>query len=321
MATSSASPNPAAAPQTAQTVLMIRPAAFGFNPETAASNRFQRAGVDAAAAAPQARAEFDAAVRAIRSEGVDVVVVEDRPSPALPDSVFPNNWVSFHRDGTVVLYPMEAPTRRLERRRDAIEQVCRETGFAVTRWVDLTHHEQAQRYLEGTGSLVVDHRARVAYACRSSRTHEAVLQEWCAALGYASVVFDAADASGAPVYHTNVLLSIGDRFAVLAAEALPPRDRDRVIARLASTGRVVLPISFAEMQRFCGNVLELGAWDENLGDCSIVAMSQTARQGFAPETYAQLASLTDTVLAIPIPTIEQLGGGSIRCMLAEVFVK
>jgi hypothetical protein len=319
MTRSSQNSRPAATQQTAQNVLMIRPAAFGFNPETAASNRFQRATVGSTNPVVAAREEFAAAVRALRSEGVNVCVVDDRDEPRCPDAVFPNNWVSLHADGTVVLYPMESPIRRQERRRDAIDQVCAATGFRVQRWLDLTAHEQHGRYLEGTGSLVLDHIHRVAYAARSSRTHDAVVAEWCAALGYRAEVFDAADRDGAPVYHTNVLLSIGQRFAVIVAPAIAARDRDRVLDSLAAGGRTTIRIGHDEMHAFCGNVLELGAWDEHLGDCSVLAMSATARRGFRAEAFAQLAAQVDSVLAIPIPTIEALGGGSIRCMLAEVF--
>ncbi len=306
--------------QITQTVFMVRPASFGFNPETAGSNRFQQADTALAADAAQlAQREFDAAVQALRSEGIRVIVVDDRLEPRCPDAVFPNNWISFHADGTVVLYPMEAPTRRRERRRDVAEQVAHDSSFAITRWVDLTAHEQAGRYLEGTGSLVLDHRARVAYACRSSRTHEAVLQEWCAALGYAAEVFDAMDPRGAPIYHTNVLMSLGERFVVCAADAVATADRERVLARLAATQRDLLTLSADEVAGFCGNVLELASWDENLGDCSILVMSTTARRSFRPDHLARLSAACDTLLAVPVPTIERLGGGSIRCMLAEVF--
>ncbi len=312
---------PRAGPQqTTQQVLMIRPAAFGFNPQTAASNRFQQPSEIAAAdAARLAVAEFDGAVRALRSEGIEVCVADDQPASALPDAVFPNNWVSFHADGTVVLYPMESPTRRRERRRDVIERVCAETDYEVTRWVDLTAHENAGRYLEGTGSLVLDRVRKVAFACRSSRTHEAVLREWCDALGYEAEVFDAHDVSGVPIYHTNVVMSIGRRFAVLCVAALAPQDRERVVARLTAAGRDIIAISQAELAGFCGNVLELGSWDESMGDCSVLALSATARASFASENFARLSALVDVMLPIPIPTIERLGGGSIRCMIAEVF--
>ncbi|MCB1624244.1 MAG: amidinotransferase [Pseudomonadales bacterium] len=306
--------------QTTQTVLMVRPANFGFNPETAASNRFQRADeVHADDAGALGRAEFDAAVRALRSEGIQVVVAQDQLDPCCPDAVFPNNWVSFHEDGTVVLYPMEAPSRRRERRREIADLVAAQTSFVVRRWVDLTSHEAEGRFLEGTGSLVIDHRERVAYASRASRTHQTVLHEWCAELGYAAEFFDAADASGAEIYHTNVLMSIGERYAAIAADSIVPRDRERVLARVQASGREVILLSQAEVAGFCGNLLELASWDENLGDCSVLLMSAAARRNLSPDNLQRLSAACDTVLAIPVPTIERLGGGSIRCMLAEVF--
>ena len=307
--------------QTTQTVLMVRPRHFGFNPETAASNRFQQSDVRLQAdAAGLARQEFDAAVRALRSEGIRVVVAEDRLEPRCPDAVFPNNWISFHGRGTVVLYPMEAPTRRRERRRDVAELVAAEVGFAITRWVDLTAHESANRFLEGTGSLVIDHRERVAYACRSSRTDPTVVHEWCAALGYAAEIFDAHDARGAPFYHTNVLMSVGERYVAVAAEAIAPQDRDRVLGRIRASAREVIELSQGEVTGFCGNMLELASWDENLGDCSVLVLSATAHANLSRENLLRLSAVCDSLLVVPVPTIERLGGGSIRCMLAEVFV-
>lgn len=299
---------------------MIRPAAFGFNPETAATNRMQTAdGTLAANVQARACAEFNAFAAALRGAGVSVCVVDDTPEPRKPDAVFPNNWVSFHEDGTVVLYPMHAPNRRAERRPEIVTAAARECGFEVRRTLDLSHHEQAGRFLEGTGSLVLDHEARLAYVCRSPRTHEAVLGEWAHELGYETVVFDATDAGGAPYYHTNVLLGIGERCAVVGTEAIAPRDRARVLGRLGASGRELIEIDRTAIAAFAGNLLELASWDEALGDSSVLALSATARAALAPERYAQLAACVDVVLPVPVPTIERLGGGSVRCMLAEVF--
>ena len=304
--------------QCAGALLMVRPRAFAFNAQTAHSNRFQQRGSEPDVAA-RALAEFDGLAAALRAEGVPVRVAEDSVEPAKPDAVFPNNWVSFHADGTVVLYPMQAENRRLERRADVFEAVA-ELGFRPTRTVDLTSHERAGRFLEGTGSLVLDHRARVAYACRSPRTDEAVAREWGAALGYELELFDAADAAGAPIYHTNVLLSIGTRFAVLATPTLAAGDRARIVERLRH-GRELIEIDETEMRGFAGNVLEVGSWDEHLGDLHVLAMSRTARRALAPEKYARLSAAVDTVLAAPVDVIERHGGGSVRCMLAEVFLR
>jgi hypothetical protein len=302
-------------------VLMIGPAAFDYNPETAATNRMQGAPVHRLAGVQAlARAEFDAAVRALAGAGVRVCVVEDTPEPPKPDACFPNNWVSFHADGTVVLYPMFAPNRRLERRGDVIDAVVARTGFVVRRLLDLSPHERQGRFLEGTGSLVLDHRQRVAYACRSPRTDATLVETWCADLGYEPVVFDAADAGGVPFYHTNVMLSVGERVAIAGLDAIAAGDRARVLRHLESGGREVFALDQREIAGFAGNVLELASWDESLGDCRILAMSETARRAIGDRRFARLAGCTDDVVIIPVPTIERLGGGSIRCMLAEVFL-
>jgi len=305
--------------QCAGAVLMVRPRHFGFNAETAVTNRFQEAGGSEHTAA-QARDEFDAFAVALASEGVTVCVAEDTQDPPKPDAVFPNNWVSFHRDGTVVLYPMQAPNRRIERRAEIIETVVRDTGFRVVRTVDLTHHEKSGRFLEGTGSLVLDHVDRVAYACRSPRTNEEVAREWAHELGFQLELFSATDARGTPIYHTNVVMNIGTRMAVAAIENIDAADRGRIVNRLGAA-REVLPIDDAEMTAFAGNMLELGTWDEYLGDMRILVMSVTAQRAMAARKYARLYSSVDAVLAVPVPVIERHGGGSVRCMLAEVFVK
>jgi hypothetical protein len=307
--------------QCADAVLMVRPASFGYNPETATTNAFQRqpasgAGGEAAAA----RLEFDGLAGALTSEGVRVCRVEDTAEPPKPDAVFPNNWVSFHEDGTVVLYPMQAHSRRHERRREIIDEVAARLGFRISRVLDLTSHEAHGRYLEGTGSLVLDRHERIAYACLSPRTDAAVVAQWCSELGYEPVLFSAVDRAGVPVYHTNVLLCIGERGAVVGAEAIIAADRERVIERLRATGREVIEIGHGEIERFAGNMLELGSWDEALGDYRVLVMSETARHSLSPEVFARLSACTDEVLPVPIPIIERLGGGSVRCMLAEVFL-
>jgi len=304
--------------QCASAVLMVRPRHFAFNAETAVTNRFQKAGGSDHTAA-QARAEFDAFAAALAGEGVTVCVAQDSDDPPKPDAVFPNNWVSFHADGTLVLYPMQAVSRRAERRREIVDAVVRDTGFKVLRTVDLTHHEKAGRFLEGTGSLVLDHRERVAYACRSPRTDEQVAREWAEVMGYELELFAARDARGAPIYHTNVLMSIGTRLAVVALDNIDAADRARVAARLEKQ-HDLLAISEQEMGAFAGNVLEVGSWDEYLGDMRILVMSATAQHALEGRKYARLYTSVDAVLAAPIDIIERHGGGSVRCMLAEVFL-
>ena len=306
--------------QVSGAILMVRPKHFGFNAEAALTNRFQQAGPSVDVSAP-ARAEFDAFAGALAAEGVNVCVAEDTDEPSKPDAVFPNNWVSFHADGTVVLYPMEPVSRRAERRAAIVEQVVRDTGYEVRRTLDLTHHEKEGRFLEGTGSLVLDHVARVAYACRSSRTHESVAREWAGEMGFDLEMFDATDAAGASIYHTNVVMCVGTRVVAVALDNVAAADRERVAARLRASGRELVALTDAEMNGFAGNMLEVGSWDENLGDFRILVMSRTARRVLAPEKLARLSAGVDAVLAPPVDVIERHGGGSVRCMLTEIFLR
>jgi hypothetical protein len=303
---------------------MVRPKHFGFNAQTAGTNRFQQAGtqdrVVSHEVAQRALREFDAFAAALAAEGVGVCVAADSDAPPKPDAVFPNNWVSFHADGTVVLYPMYAENRRMERRTEVVDAVARETGFKVRRILDLTGHEKSGRFLEGTGSLVLDHTTRVAYACRSPRTDQAVAQEWAREMGYELELFTATDESGTPIYHTNVALHVGTRIAVVALDAIAPADRARISERLAASGREVLAIDHDEMRAFAGNMLEVGSWDEYLGDFNILVMSETARHALPTSKYKRLYASVDAVLAVPIEIIERHGGGSVRCMLAEIFL-
>jgi hypothetical protein len=306
--------------QCADAVLMVRPKAFGYNPETAPTNTFQAPpGQGSGDAHAVGRQEFKRLAQALASEGVAVCAVEDSALPVKPDAVFPNNWVSFHEDGTLVLYPVQALSRRFERRPEVIETAVRALGFQLSHLLDLTWFEAQGKYLEGTGSLVLDNVARVAYACLSPRTHPEVLSEWSQALGYEAVTFSASDRAGVPLYHTNVLMCIGARAVIVGTAAIAPADRARVLERLSDNGREIIEIGHEEMGRFAGNMLELGTWDEALGDSRVLVMSDSARRALKPESFARLSGCTDAVLAVPVPTIERLGGGSVRCMLAEVF--
>jgi hypothetical protein len=298
--------------QGAAAVLMVRPASFGFNSETAASNAFQLS--PSGDVGDAALREFDALCAALAHAGIKVLVAEDSAEPIKPDALFPNNWVSFHADGTLVLYPMLAENRRRERRAEIIELV-RAAGFRVRRIVDLTPHEAAGRYLEGTGSLVLDRAAGVAYAGLSARTDRAVVDEFARALHYESLVFESRDGHGRPIYHTNVFMSVGTSFAVLCGDALRvPAERSAVRDRLETSGHEVVDISLSQMQCFAANVLELAAPDGPL-----LIMSRTARAALAP---GQLRTLEKhaALLAADIPTIERVGGGGVRCMLAEIHL-
>src|SRR5580698_7929638 len=243
-------------PQCADAVLMVRPRAFGFNAETALTNTFQRAdALDAAAAQARALQEFDALARALGGEGIGVCVAEDSAAPMKPDAVFPNNWVSFHPCGTLVLYPLAAASRRPERRQAVIDAAIHSFGFRLTHLLDLSWHESEQRFLEGTGSLVLDHVNRIAYACASPRTDAQLVREWARELKFEPVIFHAADRAGVPLYHTNVCLWIGSQVAVVAAEAIAAADREAVLASLAGTGREVIRIGHTELAGFAGNML------------------------------------------------------------------
>jgi hypothetical protein len=307
----------AAARQSANAVMMVRPASFGSNPQTQGSNRFQHDDPAAAADAnARAREEFDGLLRQLQASGVAVAVVQDTAPPQCPDAVFPNNWVTLHADGTVVLYPMLARNRRLERQLDRVTAVVESLGRRITRLLDFSHHEIQARCLEGTGSIVFDHVRRVAYACLSPRTDLALLHELCAELDYEPCAFRATDAAGVPIYHTNVMLAIGTGSVVVAAEAIDGAERDRVLQALAAGGRQVELIDRAQMAGFAGNVLELQAADGG----RVLALSQSAHDALGSDCMDRLAHRVDRCVVAPIPTIERLGGGSVRCMLAEVFL-
>ncbi len=311
-------PAPAREPQSAATVLMVRPARFAFNPQTAGSNAFQRPaarGGSDASVSERALREFDAVAAALAGAGVRVIVAADDERPAKPDAVFPNNWVSFHHDGTVVLYPMMAPNRRAERREEIIRQVAAEGRVHVARTVDLTAHEGEGRYLEGTGSLVLDRTHRVAYAALSARTDLDPLGDFSQQLDYELVTFDTRDPGGGAVYHTNVLMAVGERFAVLCGEAIVSgAHRAAVEEKLAATGHEVIGLTTSQMACFAGNLLELEG-----SQGKILALSTTAWESLSAPQRRALESHA-RVLPLAIPVIERHGGGSVRCMLAEVHL-
>jgi hypothetical protein len=296
---------------------MVRPASFGFNPQTAASNAFQQAADAPGEAETQRLAleEFDALAKALQHAGVEVLIASDTPHPAKPDAIFPNNWVTFHFDGTVALYPMLAPNRRWERREDILEQVVGEGRFHVSRTVDLTHREAEGKYLEGTGSLVLDRAHRLAYASLSPRTDLDVLGEFAQLLDYDLVTFEAEDAGGQPVYHTNVVMAIGTRFAVVCGEAIAqPPHRDAVFNKLRADSHDIVDITRRQMQEFAANLLELAP-----PGGPVVALSTTAWRSLA-STQRRILESHAEVVPVAIPTIERIGGGGVRCMLAELHL-
>jgi hypothetical protein len=296
---------------------MVRPASFRFNPQTAGSNAFQRRPHTPADIEAQGLAlgEFDGLATALQRTGVEVLIAPDSSQPEKPDAIFPNNWVSFHFDGTVTLYPMLALNRRSERREDILEQVVRQGHFHVSRTVDLSHREAEGKFLEGTGSLVLDRVHRVAYASLSPRTDLDVLGEFAQLLDYELVTFEGRDGAGQPVYHTNVIMAIGSRFAVVCGEAIAhPQHREAVFSKLQAAGHDVVDISLRQMQEFAGNLLEL----ETAGG-RVIALSTTGWRSMGSAQRRILESHADLV-PVNIPTIEQIGGGGVRCMLAEVHL-
>lgn len=298
-------------------IVMVRPAAFGFNPETASTNSFQKENTDVTRTEIErrARAEFDLLSGRLKEAGVEVIIIHDTEQPRKIDAVFPNNWISFHHDGSVILYPMFSPIRRPERRRDIMDRL-QSAGFQVGRVIDLTHHENEGRFLEGTGSIVFDHIHRCAYANISPRTNPEVLKEVCGVLGYDSITFRAVDRNGQDIYHTNVMLSIGDRFAVLCMDSMPdPTDRLLVFETLKATGREIITIDFKQLEHFAGNVLQVQA---NNGR-TVLAMSTAALMAFHADQRETIQKYAQIVEA-PLPLIEGIEGGSARCMLAGIHL-
>jgi hypothetical protein len=297
-------------------VLMVRPARFGFNPETALTNAFQQDDTQLTRSEiqRQARKEFDLMAKRLNDAGVDIIVVEDTGEPAKPDAVFPNNWMSLHPDGTVVLYPMASPLRRLERRRDVIIML-ESRGFGIRRVIDLTEHEKHGRFLEGTGSIVFDHVERCAYANISPRTHPDVLAQLCEELQYARITFHATDVNGLDIYHTNVMMSIGDPFAVLCADSIRDSvERKLVCESLEASGREMILISGEQLMHFCGNILQVQGRNG-----PVIAMSNEACLAFTPTQRTKLEKFGHIVES-PITVIERIEGGSARCMLAGVHL-
>jgi hypothetical protein len=303
--------------QLASAVLMIRPARFESNPHTAESNRFQGRNPDSPARQQKdAEAEFTVLREALEAAGITVVQFDDTSEPHTPDAIFPNNWVSFHADGTVVLYPMMAPNRRTERRPDIIESLVEDYGFQVKDVIDLSGHEADDQFLEGTGSLVLDRVNHIAYACLSPRTHLEALADFSQRLDYEVIAFDAVDRDGAPIYHTNVLMNVGEELAVVCAEAIPREDqREAVLSSLRGTGHDVIEISHGQMDAFAGNMLELRS---SSGE-RITAMSEQARRSLAADQLARIEA-SATIVSAAIDKIESSAGGSVRCMLAEIHL-
>jgi hypothetical protein len=299
--------------QTSNTILMVRPSRFAFNAEAAASNAFARPASIPDVAAIAMR-EFDRLAERLDDAGVEMVILPDPPEPAKPDAVFPNNWVSFHGDGAVVFYPMATEARRLERDPERLLGLLEGSGFAISRIVDLSVYEPAGRFLEGTGSLILDRPRRRAFASLGPRTDSDVIAEFDRELGYSTLTFDARDPSGQPIYHTNVLMSLGERFAMLCVEAVAAEDRTKVLAEIEASGRTLIDVDFEQLASFACNLIELRGRNG-----PVIALSAAALRSFRPDQRRMLESFGALAVA-DISTIEAVGGGSVRCMIADVHL-
>lgn len=300
--------------QTSDTILMVRPACFQFNVQTAESNAFQKhlSGVSAEEIQAKAQAEFDAFVAKLSEKGVNVIVIQDTAEPVKPDAVFPNNWISFDENGIAYLYPMFTPNRRLERRKEVIDEVRKH--FYVREVRDISGYEDEGKILEGTGSIVFDHQFKIAYACTSPRTDKRLFEKYCQQIGYKPISFLSLDENEQEIYHTNVVMCVGEGFSVICLNSIiSGYDRRHVMRMLQKNGDIVA-ITHEQMAQFAGNMLQV----HNQEGKKYLVMSQTAYNALTQPQIEQLSKHTE-ILPVAIPTIETLGGGSARCMMAEVF--
>ena len=293
---------------------MIRPVNFSFNAETAVNNSFQVAGAGDDAQ-HKALTEFESFVQLLKDNGVDVTVINDTPEPYTPDSIFPNNWLSFHDAGTVCLYPMYAANRRLERKPDILKAIGEK--FHIDATLDFSGYEAQTLFLEGTGSMVLDRDKKIAYACLSPRTDRKVLLDFCEKLGYTPEIFTSVDAAGRPVYHTNVMMCVADRYVVVCLDSVPDKkERGLLAATIHYSDKTLIPITLDQMNHFAGNMLQV----HNGEGEKLLIMSEQAYDSLTPEQITQLEGF-NRILHAPLTTIETNGGGSARCMLAEIHLE
>lgn len=305
--------------QTSESILMVRPASFGFNTETAENNFYQKKDDRSGLKLQElARKEFDAFVALLRDQGVRVVVTEDPVSPAKPDAVFANNWITMHSDGKLILYPMFSANRRLERRKEVIELLMN-SGFGVDEILDLSFFEESGQFLEGTGSMVMDHESKLIFASFSERTHPVPLEYVAKLLGYKVVGFHATqevDGTFRPIYHTNVMMHVGTDLAVVCLDSIrKASEKRRVQEALTRSGKKVIPITLKQNLSFAGNILEVS----NDGGERFTVMSQAAYDALNVGQIQQIEKHS-TIISPSLPTIEKVGGGSARCMMAEIFL-
>lgn len=296
--------------------MMIRPVRFGFNEQTAESNAFQHNDGNLSPEEIQNKAlqEFDTMVALIRKKGIEVTVFEDNPAPHTPDSIFPNNWISFHSNGTIIIYPMESPNRADEVRMDIPAQIMLKKGRDAHIF-DLRQEAGENEFLEGTGSMIMDRVNQLVYACLSPRTHKSLFDKFCEKLNLKGIVFEGLDDKGIPIYHTNVMMALGEKAAIICLDAIShPEDRQRVQDILTSTGHEIVAISHAQMNAFAGNMLEVY---NDKGEPFLI-MSKRAFDSLEQAQIDKLSTFAE-LLVIPLDVIESYGGGSVRCMMAEIF--
>ncbi|HET8860287.1 citrulline utilization hydrolase CtlX [Marivirga sp.] len=307
--------------QSTNTLMMVRPVQFRFNEQTAVNNYYQTAikGLSASEIQLKAANEFDHFVEKLRTKKINVIVVEDTPDPSTPDSIFPNNWISFHSDGRVGLYPMYAENRRLERRPDILEKLQSKEGLKISEIVDFSKFEKESLFLEGTGSMILDRPNKIVYAAISIRTNEKVLKDFCDKFDYKAVKFVAnqtVDGKRLPIYHTNVMMCVADDLAILCAESIDDKaERKAVIESLEKTGKEVIEINEDQKHHFAGNMLQVNGTDGK----PFLVMSAAAHQSLNEEQIKRIEKYCE-ILSSSLDTIEVLGGGSARCMMAEVFL-
>lgn len=301
--------------QVTSNLLMIRPVNFAFNQETASTNAFQKPNdISQETLNSSAQECFDELVAQLRLRDINVHVFDDTVEPNTPDSIFPNNWLSTHHSGKVMIYPMEAPNRRAERRQDILDFLKKHYDFHVL--LDLTHFETDGKYLEGTGSIVLDRINRIAYACLSSRTHPEVLKAWQKVIDYELVTFEAFDREGVPVYHTNVVMSMGDTFCVICLEAITdPDQRLSVKQKLENSGKTIMEITMDQMSAFAGNMLLV----KNKKGKNFLVMSDRAYESLTRKQIDTMDYFAE-ILHTDLGYIETIGGGSARCMIAEIHL-
>ena len=295
---------------------MVRPARFGFNNETASSNAFQQApkrGEAAQKIQTLALKEFDNFVQSLKEKGIQVLVMPDSVDPPKPDAIFPNNWFCSLPSGELVIFPMQAPNRREEKSDEILQRICK--AFQVKDVEDWSEYEAENFFLEGTGSMIFDHEHKTVYACLSARTHKALFERFARAHGYRPIHFEALDEKGQPIYHTNVMMHIGQTYAVICLEAIKNKaERIRIAQELQSSDHEIIEISLSQVHQFAGNMLQVAGRQAE----PFTIMSQTAFDSLTAD-QKQVLAIHSTLLPVAIPTIENIGGGSARCMIAEIF--